>query len=138
MSNLSRNGLRLILIVTGAFIIFLGMNVALGGIPTLGWQGQTRFFEVTNEHGYLIQDSHVRFLGGMFGALGVFLMLGATNLRQYAAGLQLAFMLVFVGGLARFTMPRPDVFFGADIVGSLAAELILMPLLFVWLRRAIK
>jgi hypothetical protein len=138
MSNLSSNGLRLILVAVGALVIFLGINIGFGGILTLGWQGQTQFFEVTNEHGYLIQDSHVRFLGGLFGALGIFLIVGATNLRKYQAGLRLAFILVFVGGLARFTMLRPDVVFSADITGSLAAELILMPVLFVWLGRAVK
>jgi hypothetical protein len=43
-----------------------------------------------------------------------------------------------VGGLARFTAMRPDIVFGPDIVGSLVAELVGMPLLWLWVSRAVQ
>ena len=84
-----------------------------------------------------MQDNHVRFLGGVFGALGVFLILGATNLKKYQAGLNLAFGLTFIGGLARFTSLRPDVVFGPDVIMSALGELVLMPILYFWLSRTL-
>jgi hypothetical protein len=97
----------------------------------LGWQEQTKFLEVTNEYGYLMQDSHIRYFGGLYIGVGLFLLLASTNLRKYHAALNLVFALIFMGGLARFMMMRPDIIFGRDIIGSLLAELLLMPILYV-------
>jgi hypothetical protein len=40
--------------------------------------------------------------------------------------------------LARFTMLRPDIIFGRDIIGSLLAELVLMPIFYIWLSKIVK
>lgn len=129
---------RIILVIVGAFIVYVGINVGFGGIPTLGWQVSPDFVTVTNAADFAVQDSHVRFLGGLFGAVGLFFLLGATDIRRYHAELRLAFALIFVGGLTRFTAFQPDVIFGAKVVMSLAAELILMPILFFWLPRVLR
>ncbi len=109
-----------------------------GGISTLGWQGQTDFFEVTNKNIYLMCDSHIRFFGGLYFGIGLFLLLASTNLKKYQMALHLVFALIFLGGLARFTMMRFDIIFGPDIIASLLTELLLMPILFVWLTRIVK
>jgi hypothetical protein len=62
MFNISSNAFRTLLVVLGALNIFIGLNVALGGISTMGWQGSTSFFEVTNEPLFLIRDSHMRYM----------------------------------------------------------------------------
>lgn len=129
--------LRVILVIVGLFVVFVGINVGFGGIRTLGWQVSPDFVSVTNEADYLVQDNHVRFLGGLFGAAGLFLILGATNLKRYQAELRLVFALIFVGGLARFTSLQPNVLLGANVVTSLAAEIILMPILFFWTPRVL-
>lgn len=129
---------RVILVIVGGFIVYVGINVGFGGIPTLGWQVSPDFVTVTNAADYAVQDSHVRFLGGLFGATGLFLLLGATDIKRYQAELRLAFALIFVGGLTRFTALQPDVLFGAKVVMSLAAELLLMPILFFWLPRVLQ
>jgi hypothetical protein len=129
---------RAILLLLGAINVFLGLNLGLGGILTMGWQGQTQFFEVLNEHAYLVQDSHIRFFGGLYVALGAFLLVASTNVVKYAGALNLALLLMFAGGVARFSMMRTDILFGPEIVGSLAAELLLMPALFLWLRRIVR
>ena len=138
MSDISSKAFRTILIVLGALNVFLGINVGFGGISTLGWQGQTEFFEVTNQDVYLMRDSHIRYFGGLYFGIGLFLILASTNLRKYQTALNLVFALIFMGGLARFTMLRPDIIFGQDIIGSLLTELILMPILYVWLSKIVK
>jgi Domain of unknown function (DUF4345) len=130
--------LRVILVLVGALIVFVGINTGFGGIQTLGWQVSPGFVSVANEAVYLVQDNHARFLGGLFGAVGLFMLLGATNLRRYQAELRLAFVLIFLGGLARFTSMQPNVLFGANVVTSLVVEVILMPILFFWIPRVLK
>jgi hypothetical protein len=138
MTNFSSKALSILLMILGALNIFIGLNIAFGGILTLGWQGQTKFFEITNEHAYLLQDSHIRFFGGLYLAVGLFLILAATNLRKYQTALYLVFFIIFIGGLARFTMGRSDIIFGKAIIGSLFAEIILMPVFFLWLLKLMK
>ena len=67
--------------------------------------------------------------------LGAVFLVSVFDLARFRPLLNLAFAVIFIGGLMRFTMPRPDILFGPDIAGSLAAELIGMPLLYVWLAR---
>jgi len=112
--------------------------LVFGGIATLGLQGQTEFFEVTDETVFLMRDSHIRYFGGLYFGIGLFLILASTNLRTYNTALKLVFALTFIGGLARFTMMRFDIIFGPDIIGSLLVELILMPVLYFWLLKILK
>jgi len=138
MSHLGSKMLSALIVILALLNIFIGLNVAFGGILTLGWQGQTKFFEVIDEHAYLLQDSHTRFFGGLYVAVGLFMILAATNLRKYQTSLYLIFFMIFMGGLARFTMGRTDIIFGEAIIASLIAEIILMPILFIWLSRLAK
>jgi len=138
MSTMTSIAFRAILILLGLVNIFLGLNVGFGGILTLGWQGQTKFFEIIDEYSYLIQDSHIRFFGGLYVGIGLFLILASTNLRKYHTALNLVLALIFIGGLTRFTMMRFDIIFGRDIIGSLLTELVLMPILFLWLSKIVK
>lgn len=138
MKDVGSKVLRLLLVLLGVVNLFIGINVGLGGIHTLGLQGQTKFLEITNERMYLVQDSHIRFFGGLYFGVGLFLFLAATNLRKYEQGLKLIFALIFIGGLARFSILRPDIIFGKEIIGSLTAELAGMPLLYFWLSRTVK
>lgn len=138
MKNASVIGLRVVLILAGMVIIFTGVNTAFGGMLTLGWQGQKTFFEITDRHSYLVQDSHIRFLGGLWTGIGLLFIVASTNVEKYQRALKSALALIFLGGLARFSQMQPDITFGKDIVGSLAAELVGMPLLYFWLSRTIK
>ena len=138
LSSLSLNGLRVALVLAGANTVFTGLNRAFGGIATLGWQGSTEFLSVISEHDYLIQDNHNRFLGGVWAAIGLMLIIAPLDLRRFQPVLNFIFALIFVGGLARFTGLRADVVFGPDIVVSLVAELVGMPLLFFWLAKTVK
>ena len=138
MKNTSAIGLRVVLILAGIVILFTGVNTAFGGMLTLGWQGQTTFFEVTNQYSYLVQDSHIRFLGGLWMGIGLLFVVASTNVERYQSALKFAFVLIFLGGLARFSQMQLDITLGKDIVGSLVVELIGMPLLYFWLSRTVK
>jgi Domain of unknown function (DUF4345) len=129
---------RLILVIVGLVTILVGINVGFGGIQTLGWQIAPDFLTVTNEAAYRVQDNHVRFLGGVFGAAGLMMLLGATNLNRFQKELRLVFILTFVGGLARFSSLAPNIIFGTNILTSSLTELLLMPVLFFWLPRILE
>ena len=62
--------LRFVLALVGAAVVYTGVNIAGGGIATLGLQGGTEFFAVTDHHEFAVHDSHVRFLGGLLCAQG--------------------------------------------------------------------
>src|SRR5262245_39118015 len=80
---------RALLVVVGLLTVLIGVNVGFGGILTLGLQGQVNFLEVTNEHAYLIRDSHIRYFGGLYGGVGLFLILAATDPIRYRSALNL-------------------------------------------------
>lgn len=127
--------LRGVLALASLFIVFTGINVAFGGIETLGLQGSRDFVAVTDATAFAAQDSHVRFFGGVWLGLGLLFSGGAVRLNALRPVLYVACALIFLGGLARFSALRPDVLFGPQLVGSLGAELIGMPLLAFWMWR---
>jgi hypothetical protein len=130
--------LRVVLFLVGLAVVVTGINVSFGGIATLGWQGSTSFFEVTDARRFQAQDSHVRFLGGLWLGIGVLFLLGGLHPRPCRRALLAALGLAFLGGLARLTQGRLDVTLGPDIAGSFVAELVLFPLLALWVARAVK
>lgn len=132
---MSLTAFRAVLVLAGALVIFLGLNVALGGIPTLKWLGERDFFAITDEAQYRLLDNHIRFFGGLFTATGLFLIFAASDPIRYRQGLLLVFAAIFAGGLARFSAPDISVVFEGEIINSLAAELVLMPVLAFWLSR---
>ena len=78
-------GLRVILLLTGTIVVWLGLNVGLGGFETLGWQGAQGFFAVTDPETFAVQDNHIRFIAGVWLSVGLLLISG-----RGAAGLALA------------------------------------------------
>lgn len=128
--------LRVVLVGLGAISAFVAINVAGGGLKTLGLQGSTRYFQITDHDTYLLRDSHTRFYGGVYLGIAAFLVLAATDLRRYRSALNVVFGLIFVGGLARLTQLEPSVTFGKDLAVSTAIELVGMPALALWIARA--
>ncbi len=129
--------LKIVLALMAAFIVLSGLNIGLGGIPSLGWGGQKDFLTVTNESDYHIQDSHVRYVGGLWLGMGLFFFLSLTHLARYKPLLLFCFVLIFFGGLLRLFQGQPATTFRLPVLPSLLAELIGMPLLFFWLRKAV-
>ncbi|HQZ13836.1 MAG TPA: DUF4345 domain-containing protein [Devosia sp.] len=140
MSATNRSGpaliaLKVILALFGAVVIYTALNRAFGGMATLGWQGSSTFFSVTEPAAFAVQDNHTRFLGGLWLAVGVFLLLSPLRLNAARPVLYFIFAAIFLGGLARFTSLDLATTFGPGVITSLIAELVLMPILFLWLRR---
>ena len=131
----NETGFRLAILAVGLVIVWTGLNVGLGGIVTLGLQGPTDFLAVTDPQAFAAQDSHVRFLGGLWLGVGLLFVAAAWRLRALRPAVQAALVLIVIGGLARFSALRPDVLFGPQIVGSFLAEVALMPLLLLWSTR---
>lgn len=123
---------RAILFVVGLVILWTGINVAFGGIATLGLQGPTDFVSATDPQAYAAQDSHVRFLGGLWLGVGLLFVAAAFRLRPLKPAVQAALVLIVIGGLARLSAMRFDVTFGPHILGSFIAEVAVMPLLLLW------
>lgn len=62
--------LRGVMALLGLAVVVLGLNIGLGGIRTLGWQGgAVEFLTVTDPALFAVRDSHVRFIGGIWLAL---------------------------------------------------------------------
>jgi len=138
MNNASKTGLHILLILTGIFIVFSGLDSALGGLLSMGWMESTSYFAVTNEHKYLEMDSHSRFLGGVWTGMGLLFLLAQTNLVKYQKELNYSFAIIFLGGIARFTQMNLDVTFGDEVLWAVVVELILVPIFYFWLAKVVQ
>lgn len=130
-------GLRVALGLLSAGFIYTGLDNALGGVMTMGWQGLSDFAQVSDPVQFAIRDSHVRFLGGVYVLMGAAVALSAIQLRRFHDVLRLVLIAVFVGGLARFTQLDLSVTFGPGVLVPLLAELVLMPVLYLWAERVL-
>jgi Domain of unknown function (DUF4345) len=128
--------LRVTLAMLGAVSAFVAINVAFGGLDTLGWQGPTDYVQVTDHDAYLLRDSHAHFYGGVYLGIAIFLIAASTNLRKYRSALNVVFALIFLGGVARLTQLEPTVTFGKDLAVSSLIELVGMPAMALWLASA--
>ena len=135
-STTSAKLLRVALVALGAVSAFVAVNVAFGGLDTLGWQGPTDYFQVTDHDAYLLRDSHAHFYGGVYLGIAIFLIAASTNLPKYRSGLNVVFALIFLGGVARLTQLEPAVTFGKDLAVSSLIELVGMPAMALWLASA--
>jgi len=124
--------LRALLGIIGLAIIFLGLNVGFGGIQTLGWQGAGEFISIVNRDLFEVRDNHVRFIGGVWLGVGLVFLTSAFLFSQLKMTVLVLFGIIFVGGLARLSAMDAALLMGAEIVPSLIAELVVFPLIGVW------
>jgi hypothetical protein len=132
---MARLTLKILLGLIGAVVIWLGLNVSLGGIVTLGWQGPTDFLTVRNLDAFSVQDNHVRFISGVWTGVGLFMIIGSIFLEKFKSILLALMAMVFIGGLARLTAGDPSLLMSSKIAPSLLMELIVFPLLGLWIYR---
>lgn len=125
--------LNAVVVFVGAAIIFLGLNIGLGGIKTLGWQSSRDFVAVTDAAVFGAQDSHIRFLGGVWFGVGTTFLIGGFALRAFRPTLIILSYMIAIGGLFRLSGMDMGVIFSAAIAPSLTLELIGFPLLAGWL-----
>ncbi|MFN0114820.1 MAG: DUF4345 family protein [Paracoccaceae bacterium] len=120
---------RVALAVIGALSVYVALDSALGGTATLGFQIKGTFLVATDPQAYAVRDSHVRFLGAVWGGIGVVFLAGAIWTDQLRDTLLIACGLGLLGGLARFSAMGPGELVKAGLGISLAIELIVLPLL---------
>ena len=87
-----------------------------------------------------VLDSQIRFVGTVWFGYGILLLACLKDLQKYAAILQGAFFIVFIGGLARvlsiLSVGMPGTSTGDGfIVFALVIELLAMPALMFWFYR---
>ncbi|MFV1498228.1 DUF4345 domain-containing protein [Phaeobacter sp. JH20_02] len=125
--------LNAVVVIIGAVIVLLGLNVGLGGIKTLGWQSTRDFVSITDAATFHAQDSHIRFIGGVWFGVGAVFMIGGFAMRQLRPTLIILSAMIAVAGLFRLSAMDTGGVFSAAIAPSFAFELVGFPLLGWWL-----
>lgn len=134
----AKTGLRVVVGLFGALVVFTALNRVFGGIPTLGWQGPSDFVAVAKAGEFAVQDSHTRFLGGVWLAVGLGFLTAAWQPEAMKQVLLFLCGAVFLGGVARFSNLDLAVLFGPGVGVSLALEMMLMPVVAVWVMRTVR
>lgn len=127
------NLLNSVVVIIGAVIILLGLNIGLGGIKTLGWQSTRDFVSITDAATFHAQDSHVRFIGGVWFGVGAVFVIGGFAMRRFRSTLITLSAIIAIAGLFRLSGMGTEIIFSAAIVPSLTFELVGFPLLAWWL-----
>lgn len=83
-------------------------------------------------------DSQNRFYGVAFSLYGVVLYLCAGDLRRYAPILEATFAVFFLAGLARLVSWHQRGAPAPLVIALMVTEIVLPPLLYGWLRRALR
>ena len=127
--------LRIVLMLVGAVFAAIGVNIGSGGVETLGWQFPPAGVTAADPITFARHDNNVRFLGGIFGALG--LVIAASALRPTLRLAAAAVLITLpVGGVARLLQSGYSVIGDPAFAGSLLAEFIGAPLLAYWIWRS--
>jgi hypothetical protein len=127
--------LRIVLALCGMGIVALGLNVSLGGIVTLGWQGSTDFVSVTDAAAFTVQDNHTRFIAGVWTGVGLAFLAGAIAPVRMRPILLACIAMIVVGAFARITSGDWDLLTSSAILPSLLAELLVFPAIGFWILR---
>lgn len=127
------NLLNLVVVIVGAAIVFLGLNIGLGGIKTLGWQSTRDFVAITDAATFHAQDSHIRFIGGVWFGVGAAFIIGGFAMRMFRPTLVILCVMIAIAGLFRLSGMDSGVIFTVEVAPSLAFELLGFPLLAWWL-----
>lgn len=125
--------LNSVVVFVGAAIVFLGLNVGLGGMQTLGWQATRDFISITDAATFHVQDSHIRFIGGVWFSVGAAFLIGGFAMNKFRPTLIILSVMIAFAGLFRLSGADSGVITSAAIAPSIAFELIGFPLLAWWL-----
>lgn len=128
--------LRAVLFLTGCVVVFLGVDMAFGGVLTLGLSGAGSFVAITDATVFGIQDNHVRFLAGFFMGAGVLMILMGVWLQRFAPYMPALAFMFLIGGLSRLSASGEIFSAPVELLPSFFAEIVLIPLLALWVRQA--
>jgi hypothetical protein len=116
-------------VIVCAAIVFLGLNIGLGGLKTLGWQTTRDFVVITDAAIFHAQDSHIRFIGGIWFGIGATFLIGGFAMRTFRPTLIILSAMIAIAGLLRMSDIDSGVIFSAAIAPSIMLELFGSPLL---------
>ena len=129
-------GLRIILGVLGFAFIALGVNVAVGGILTLGLQIDLAFVAIADAVDFAKQDNHVRFLGGLMTAIGACFVIATVRFDQFRNLIfGLCIIIISVAGLFRLTQSGLPSLLDAERFRSFLFEVAIFPAIAFWIAR---
>lgn len=100
---------------------------------TLGLQGGTDFYTVTNQETFGIRDNHIRFAGGLIIAIGATIFACSFYIEKAFLPMAIIAVAFVVGGLTRLSALDTNIVLSADILPSLLFELLGFPLLAYWI-----
>lgn len=133
--------LNSVVVIVGTAIIFLGLNVGLGGIQTMGWQTTRDFISISDVAAFHVQDSHIRFIGGVWFGVGAAFLIGGFAMNRFRPTLIILSIMIAIASLFRLSGMDSGVILSGAIAPSIAMELVGFPLLAWWLmvsgRRAV-
>ena len=133
---LSAKALRLLLGLTGLAMVAIGLNTALGGMATLGWQFPSDFAEITDAQTFARHDSNARFFAGAYVAFGAIMAASVLWLPRLRP-IVIAFLLaIAAGGFFRLLQPGYSPLTDGSLLPSVLAELIYGPALALWTARS--
>ena len=124
---------RSILALIGLAFTAIGLNTALGGMFTLGWQFSTEAANITDLEIFARHDSNARFFAGVFVAFGLVTAAGAIWFDQLRPVIIAFLLAIAVGGLFRLLQSGYSPVTDQELLPSLIAELILGPLFALWI-----
>ena len=133
--SLNLTALRVVLLLAGLFVVLTGVNIGYGGMASLGLMGSNTFFTVTDPLAFNVQDSHVRFVGGVWLGIGLIFLAASVWPKRMSTPVLVGCGLIFIGGWSRLSGHDLSLVFGPRLVGSLGAELIGVPVLALWVWR---
>ena len=125
--------LNTVVVIVGAGIVFLGLNIGLGGIKTMGWQSTRDFISITDTATFNSHDSHIRFIGGVWFGVGALFIIGGFAMNSFRSILIALSAIIAFAGLFRLNGMNAEVIFSSAILPSLVFELVGFPLLACWL-----
>ena len=99
--------------------------------------GPHDYFKVTNPDAFGVQDSHVRFLAGVWLGIGAIFVASAFSLQRVKSWLYVACGLIVFGGLIRLGTTNFALVTSPSLIGSLGAEIIGVPILMFWVKRSL-
>ncbi len=127
--------LTIVVFLSGLAIMAIGGGVGLGGFRTLGLQIDPDFFEVTNKAVFDVQDSHTRYLGGIFFMAGIVFVIGAFRIEKFRTSLIVLCLMIAGAAVFRFLGGDANLL-SRELMPSLMLEILFAPLLAFWLWRS--
>lgn len=85
-----------------------------------------------DETTFTVRDSHIRFISGVWFAMGLILGLASFKLTLLKEVVIACSIMIFTGGLLRFTQEDTTMLLSSRLLPSLGMELVLFPLLVIW------